>query len=147
MIARLPLPATLLAATFLLGGCDLEALLADPKMVQKIADAKAGAKKAKKAVAVKGKPAAKKVVKPARKVAQKPAAAAKRPSKAKPVSNAVKPAPKAVKPARTHWDMLMERRTTDDLEVLLKERLDLLRSNEVITSAGRTSAPRRKKTA
>ena len=41
MIARLPLPATLLAATLLLGGCDLEALLADPKMVQKIADAKA----------------------------------------------------------------------------------------------------------
>ena len=58
-----------------------------------------------------------------------------------------RPEPKAVKPARTHWDMLMERRTTDDLEVLLQERLDLLRNNEVITSAGRTSAPRRKKTA
>ncbi len=41
MIARPTLLAALLAPTLLLGGCDLEALLADPKMVQKIADAKA----------------------------------------------------------------------------------------------------------
>ena len=38
------------------------------------------------------------------------------------------PTQKAVKPARTHWDMLMERRTTAELEELLAERLALLRS-------------------
>jgi len=32
------------------------------------------------------------------------------------------------KPARTHWDMLLERRTRDELEELLQERLDLLRA-------------------
>ena len=36
------------------------------------------------------------------------------------------PAEKLGKPARTHWDMLLERRTIDDLEIVLKERLDLL---------------------
>lgn len=41
MIARPLLLAALFASTLLLGACDLEALLADPKMVQKIADAKA----------------------------------------------------------------------------------------------------------
>jgi hypothetical protein len=38
-----------------------------------------------------------------------------------------RPEAKAVKPARTHWDMLLERRTLEDLEVLLQERLELLR--------------------
>lgn len=38
------------------------------------------------------------------------------------------PDAKPVKPARTHWDMLMERRTTAELEALLDERLALLRS-------------------
>jgi len=37
------------------------------------------------------------------------------------------PEPKKVKPARTHWDMLMERRTVDDLEEVLAERLAVLR--------------------
>ena len=37
------------------------------------------------------------------------------------------PEPKAGKKPRTHWDMLMERRTVDDLEELLTERLTLLR--------------------
>lgn len=37
------------------------------------------------------------------------------------------PALKAVKAPRTHWDMLLERRSVDDLEVLLAERLALLR--------------------
>jgi hypothetical protein len=39
------------------------------------------------------------------------------------------PAPdnKKVKPPRTHWDMLLERRSVDELEELLKERLDLLK--------------------
>ena len=38
-----------------------------------------------------------------------------------------KPEPKKVKPARTHWDMLMERRTESDLEEVLAERLAVLR--------------------
>lgn len=42
--------------------------------------------------------------------------------------NAEAPAQKPIKPARTHWDMLMERRTTAELEALLAERLELLRS-------------------
>jgi len=33
-----------------------------------------------------------------------------------------------VKAARTHWDMLLERRTRDELEELLQERLNLLRA-------------------
>ena len=42
--------------------------------------------------------------------------------------NAEAPEAKAVKPARTHWDMLLERRTIAELEELLDERLELLRS-------------------
>ncbi|MFT0847150.1 RNA polymerase-binding protein RbpA [Actinomycetaceae bacterium L2_0104] len=38
---------------------------------------------------------------------------------------------KPVKPPRTHWDMLMERRTEDDLKILLDERLELLRSGRL----------------
>jgi len=38
------------------------------------------------------------------------------------------PTPKPTKPPRTHWDMLLERRTTAELEDLLTERLELLRS-------------------
>lgn len=57
------------------------------------------------------------------------------------------PEAKYVKPARTHWDMLLERRTTADLEVLLTERLDLLRSGRSTVSAGRPSSPRGRKTA
>ena len=34
---------------------------------------------------------------------------------------------KPVKPPRTHWDMLCERRTLDELDELLEERLDQLR--------------------
>ncbi|MEI7779881.1 MAG: RNA polymerase-binding protein RbpA [Actinomycetes bacterium] len=34
----------------------------------------------------------------------------------------------AAKPARSHWDMLRERRSLEDLEELLSERLGLLRS-------------------
>lgn len=43
-------------------------------------------------------------------------------------ANAETPDAKPVKSPRTHWDMLMERRTTAELEVLLEERLKLLRS-------------------
>ncbi|MFZ0161454.1 MAG: RNA polymerase-binding protein RbpA [Kineosporiaceae bacterium] len=42
--------------------------------------------------------------------------------------NTESPDAKPTKPPRTHWDMLMERRTTAELEVLLEERLALLRS-------------------
>lgn len=39
------------------------------------------------------------------------------------------PAPeeKKGKPPRTHWDMLLERRSLEDLDDLLKERLDVLK--------------------
>ncbi len=37
------------------------------------------------------------------------------------------PEAKKVKPPRTHWDMLLERRSVEELEELLKERLDLLK--------------------
>jgi hypothetical protein len=48
------------------------------------------------------------------------------------------PQPKPVKPPRTHWDMLLERRTVDDLEALLAERLAVLRERH--PGAGRKSA-------
>jgi RNA polymerase binding protein RbpA len=38
----------------------------------------------------------------------------------------VEPEQKKAKPPRTHWDMLLERRSVADLEVLLNERLELL---------------------
>lgn len=41
-----------------------------------------------------------------------------------------RPEPKAERPVRTHWDMLLERRTISDLEELLEERLLLLRDRE-----------------
>ncbi len=44
--------------------------------------------------------------------------------------NGEKPEAKPTKHVRTHWDMLLERRTIDDLEVLLQERLDLLRGRK-----------------
>lgn len=39
------------------------------------------------------------------------------------------------RPARTHWDMLLERRTIRDLEELLDERLALLHANQRRKSA------------
>ncbi|MDD9208267.1 RNA polymerase-binding protein RbpA [Georgenia sp. 10Sc9-8] len=45
--------------------------------------------------------------------------------------DATRPDPKKpVKPPRTHWDMLLERRSVAELEVLLEERLQLLRSGQ-----------------
>ncbi|WP_216379314.1 RNA polymerase-binding protein RbpA [Arcanobacterium phocae] len=38
---------------------------------------------------------------------------------------------KVVKPARTHWDMLLERRSEEELQVLLNERLELLRTGRL----------------
>jgi hypothetical protein len=38
------------------------------------------------------------------------------------------PEQKKVKPPRTHWDMLLERRSIEELDELLKERLDLIKT-------------------
>jgi hypothetical protein len=50
------------------------------------------------------------------------------------------PEAKPVKHQRTHWDMLLERRSIPELEELLEERLTLLRES-------RGEKPRRRKTA
>ncbi len=42
-----------------------------------------------------------------------------------------RPAPKSEKPVRTHWDMLLERRSEKELEDILAERLELLRGGEI----------------
>jgi hypothetical protein len=44
------------------------------------------------------------------------------------------PAPKKVKPPRTHWDMLLERRSVEDLEEVLAERLEVLRGRRTRAS-------------
>ena len=51
-----------------------------------------------------------------------------------------RPEPKSGKPARTHWDMLLERRSVKDLEVLLAERLELLRAAPSAKAPARSSA-------
>lgn len=45
------------------------------------------------------------------------------------------PETKKVKPALTHWDMLMERRSVNELEEVLNERLDVLRARRGQKSA------------
>jgi hypothetical protein len=54
--------------------------------------------------------------------------------------NAVAPDIKAGRTPRSHWDMLLERRTIADLESLLAERLDLLHANKGTGSAKRRTA-------
>ena len=49
--------------------------------------------------------------------------------------DASQPEAKAGKPPRTHWDMLLERRTVVELEELLTERLELLRAGKPRRSA------------
>ncbi|MBV7363705.1 RNA polymerase-binding protein RbpA [Actinomycetaceae bacterium TAE3-ERU4] len=44
------------------------------------------------------------------------------------------------KTQRTHWDMLCERRTEEELEVLLQEQLEALRSGRLRTQRYRRSA-------
>ncbi|GAA1380037.1 RNA polymerase-binding protein RbpA [Luteococcus sanguinis] len=44
-------------------------------------------------------------------------------------TDGTKPEEKYVKPVRTHWDMLRERRSLDELEELFEERLELLRGS------------------
>lgn len=55
------------------------------------------------------------------------------------------PEPKAGRRPRTHWDMLLERRSVDDLEELLVERLALLRGSGGPTAT--EHADHRRKTA
>jgi len=43
-------------------------------------------------------------------------------------TSGIQPEVKAEKPARTHWDMLLERRSKEELEELLQERMDLIKS-------------------
>lgn len=50
-----------------------------------------------------------------------------------------RPQAKASKPARTHWDMLLERRSIAELEVLLDERLAVLRAAQRPTRQRRTA--------
>ncbi|MDO5729144.1 MAG: RNA polymerase-binding protein RbpA [Actinomycetaceae bacterium] len=38
---------------------------------------------------------------------------------------------KPAKPVRTHWDMLLERRSEEELEILLEEQLEVLRRGEL----------------
>ena len=58
-----------------------------------------------------------------------------------------RPDEKVTKPARTHWDMLLERRSIEELQVLLDERLELLRAGRLPGAAHLASSRRRKKTA
>ena len=46
---------------------------------------------------------------------------------------------KPTKPARTHWDMLLERRSIPELEELLEERLALLRESRGEKTRKRTA--------
>ena len=46
-------------------------------------------------------------------------------------ADGARPEEKAEKPARTHWDMLLERRSIKELEDILTERLELLRGGEI----------------
>ncbi len=45
-------------------------------------------------------------------------------------SDGVLPEPKEAKPVRTHWDMLRERRSIEELEEILTERLEQIRSED-----------------
>jgi hypothetical protein len=56
----------------------------------------------------------------------------------------IAPEQKAEKPVRTHWDMLLERRSIKELEDILSERLELLRDGEI--GPAHLHRPRKKKT-
>ena len=46
--------------------------------------------------------------------------------------DASKPEPKATKPPRTHWDMLLERRSMEELEQTLQQRLEYYRERHAV---------------
>lgn len=56
------------------------------------------------------------------------------------------PEEKVEKPARTHWDMLLERRSLTELEDILTERLELLRGGEIGPAHLHRAKGRKKKT-
>ena len=57
--------------------------------------------------------------------------------------DAAPPEAKKGKPPRTHWDMLMERRSEEDLEEVLSERLEHLRSTRAAAQEAQAAqAPR-----
>jgi hypothetical protein len=63
-------------------------------------------------------------------------------------TSGIEPEAKAEKPARTHWDMLLERRSIKELEDILSERLELLRGGEIGPAhLHRSRKPKTKKTA
>ena len=55
------------------------------------------------------------------------------------------PESKLDKPARTHWDMLLERRSEKELEDILTERLELLRGGEIGPAHLHRSGPRKRR--
>jgi hypothetical protein len=57
--------------------------------------------------------------------------------------DATDPVLKPEKPVRTHWDMLLERRSMSELEELLEERLQLLRGGEIGPAHLHRRGPRR----
>lgn len=52
---------------------------------------------------------------------------------------------KVEKPQRTHWDMLLERRSEKELEEILTERLELLRGGEIGPAHLHRASTRKKK--
>jgi hypothetical protein len=52
------------------------------------------------------------------------------------------PTERKVKHVRSHWDMLLERRTEEDLEALLTERLELLRAGKLSAARPEPVTPR-----
>jgi len=46
-------------------------------------------------------------------------------------TDGIEPEQKVEKPVRTHWDMLLERRSISELEDILTERLELLRGGAI----------------
>jgi len=61
--------------------------------------------------------------------------------------NAEQPEAKPGKPVRTHWDMLLERRSIPELEQLLMERLELLRGGAIGPAHLHRSKPSNRRTA
>jgi predicted negative regulator of RcsB-dependent stress response len=61
--------------------------------------------------------------------------------------DAEQPEAKKGKPARTHWDMLLERRCTDELEEVLAERLAVLHEHQGKVKAALRSERAGKKSA
>jgi hypothetical protein len=55
------------------------------------------------------------------------------------------PSPKKVKPPRSHWDMLMERRTVEDLEAVLAERLEVIRERRAMEARAMEESARRQR--